>query len=279
VTGAPEDGLDVLRVVRRTFTEPARLAGDATNATRLEAYLTDMLRPYGLAPDPEALGRRAGQSYGELAEWAIANAVGPGEEVDLLVLAFAVPDITPGRATATYLSHVCPGNPLAFAICDQGRAAAFTGLRIIREYARTGGCRRALLIVVEQADLPYPTEPPVTLPAAHAVVALLLGSPAADGSRVAAVESRPDTSIDDARTVVARDLAGSTAILGAPLAGTVTGAVRVADDRQPSTGVWWELAAELDRTGSRRVVLADYDEQLRYLCTAAFDVHDRTATS
>ena len=65
-----------------------------------------------------------------MAEAVIARAVLPGEDVDLLVLAYAIPDITPGRATATYLSHICPGNPLAFAICDQG-----TGRRVHRAAA------------------------------------------------------------------------------------------------------------------------------------------------
>ena len=89
-----------------------------------------------------------------MAEELIRSVVPPDEPVDVLVLAFAVPDARPGRATASYLSHVCPGEPLAFAICDQGSAAAFTGLRLIREYARTGGCARGLLLVVEQAILP-----------------------------------------------------------------------------------------------------------------------------
>lgn len=246
--------VDLLRAVRRTFTGPARLAGDATDARRLEVYLTDMLRPYGLEPDPEALHRNAGQSYGEMAEWAIGQLVAPGEDVDLLVLAFALPDITPGRATATYLSHVCPGTPLAFAICDQGRAAAFTGLRIVREY----GCRRALLIVVEQADLPYPVQPPVPLPTVHSVVALLLGSGDGPSTRpVTSIDIRADVSIDEAREA---------AILGG------------VDTARPYTGVWWELAGALE-SGAPRIVLADYDEQLRYLCTATVELHSVTTTS
>src|SRR2546429_7558137 len=74
-----------------------------------------------------------------MAETVMGMAIAPDDAVDLVVLAYAIPDITPGRATAAYLSHICPGNRLAFAVCDQGVAAAFTGLRLIREYARTGG--------------------------------------------------------------------------------------------------------------------------------------------
>src|SRR2546429_4526707 len=76
-----------------------------------------------------------------MAETVMGMAIAPDDAVDLVVLAYAIPDITPGRATAAYLSHICPGNRLAFAVCDQGVAAAFTGLRLIREYARTGGGR------------------------------------------------------------------------------------------------------------------------------------------
>src|SRR2546429_7296315 len=78
-----------------------------------------------------------------MAETVMGMAIAPDDAVDLVVLAYAIPDITPGRATAAYLSHICPGNRLAFAVCDQGVAAAFTGLRLIREYARTGGWRGA----------------------------------------------------------------------------------------------------------------------------------------
>jgi 4-hydroxymandelate oxidase len=258
----------VHRAVRQTFAEPARLAADATNSARLHVYLTDMLAPYGQRLDRDVSG--VGQSYGEMAESLIAEVVGPGDEVDLLVLAFAVPDLTPGRATATYLSHVCPGNPLAFAICDQGRAAAFTGLRIIREYLDTGGCRRALLVVVEQADLPYRTEPPAVLPAGHTGVALLLGTAVEGPACLVAERTHPDLSVDEARTVVDRDLVAQTLIVGAALAGGAT--ARVADDGRPFTGVWCELADEIGLPGAadRLVVLADYDDQLRYLCTATF---------
>ena len=53
---------------------------------------------------------------------------------------------------------------MAFAVSDQGRAAAFTALRLMRTYARRR-TPRALLIAVEQADLPYDPGVPVALPA------------------------------------------------------------------------------------------------------------------
>src|SRR3954447_11341782 len=153
VPGLPSDeasaGWGLRRAVRHAFPDPAALAADAEHSARLQVYLADLLEPYRTGLDLD-LPERGGQSYGEMAEALIREAVPEGESVDLLVLAYSVPDITPGRATTTYLSHVCPGRPMAFAVSDQGNAAGFTGLRLIREYARRGDGQRALLLVVEQ---------------------------------------------------------------------------------------------------------------------------------
>jgi hypothetical protein len=50
--------------------------------------------------------------------------------------------------------------------------------------------------------------------------------------------------------------------------------VIVAPAGQPCTGTWWELAGGLRAWGAsgRRVLLADYEPMLGYLCVAAFDV-------
>ncbi|MEU7808522.1 2-hydroxy-acid oxidase [Micromonospora chalcea] len=173
-------GLRLLRAARRTFTGPAALLGDPVLRERAAGYLTDLTRPYGLRVPGglfDAPSAALGQSYGEMTAELIPAVVPPDEPVDLLVLAFAVHDMLPGRATAAYLSHVCPGTPMSFALCDQGSAAAFTGLRIAREY----GCRRALLVTVEQAVLPY--DAAVAVPARHRAVAMLYGVTTAGAAR------------------------------------------------------------------------------------------------
>jgi 4-hydroxymandelate oxidase len=265
--------------VRLAFPGPASAASDEAHTARLDVYLTDLLQAHGLALNPGSLAPW-GQSYGEMAEALIELAVPAGEGVDLLVMAYAIPDITPGRATTTYLTHVCPGRPMSFAISDQGTAAGFTGLRLIREYARGGGFRRALLIVVEQAWLAYDPGVPVALPSGHYGVALLFG----DDSPVAAVgpvrvragkaESPAGTEIEelgDARTV----------ILGAVLkaeADALSGRADVvlASPGRPHTGVWWDLAGALEAdSGGHRILLADADPDLDFLCTAAIDVRRR----
>jgi len=286
----------VRRAVRLAFPHPSALVGDPVHTGRLRVYLTDLLRPYGLGLDPGAL-EQGGQSYGEMAEALIRLAVPAGESVDLLVLAYAVPDITPGRATTTYLSHVCPGGPMTFAVSDQGSAGAFTALRLVREYARAGELRRALLLVVEQDSLPYHPGVPVQLPSGSSGVALLFGErlPGERPARIGRVATRQLPTEEglaaELDALHAADggsgggAAPTAALLGAALAARVTapaGTVRrgAADAGRPGTGVWWELAGELADgpagagPAPGRLLLADYDVGLRHLSLAAIELGD-----
>lgn len=185
-----DESWGVRRTVRRSFPDSSALAHDPDHIERLSVYLTDLLHPYGLTLEPGAL-ERGGQSYGEMAEALIAAAVPEGEQIDLLVMAYDIPDITPGRATTTYLSHVCPGTPLSFAVSDQGAGAVLTALRLIREYARTAGLRRSLLLLVEQCVLPYDPGVPVSVPSENAGVALLFGDIRADEPAQSLSQSQP----------------------------------------------------------------------------------------
>ncbi|MGC4888323.1 2-hydroxy-acid oxidase [Micromonospora sp. DT227] len=262
--------LHLIRAARREFTGPAVLLDDPVLRERAGEYLTDLVRPYGLRVDAAARG----QSYGEMAAELIGALVPEDEPVDLLVLAFAVHDALPGRATAAYLSHVCPGTPMSFALCDQGPAAAFTGLRIAGAHAY----RRALLLVVEQSVLPY--DPGVAVPDRHRAVALLLGDgPADDSARVTSLRQHADVGPDDVAALAAAELrargagrADVSVVLGPALAGVRPppgGPVTVVPPGQPSTGVWWALLDRLADDAASRVVVVDYDAELRYLCLVA----------
>ncbi|MDQ2586707.1 hypothetical protein [Saccharothrix yanglingensis] len=259
-------GVRLLRAERGSFTGRAGVLDDDGHRDEVAAYFADMARPFGVETGPEP----AGQSYGEMAK-ALVAAVPADEPVDLLVLAFSVHDMWPGRATATYLSHLCPGAPLSFALCDQGSATPFTGLRVIRAH----GARRALLVVVEQASLPYASAAP--LPAGHRGVALLFGG----GPDAGAEDLRQYTGVEPgavpglASAAVAGLSAGRDArvVLSDALAAVWPGPpehVRVPAG-QPTTGVWWHLAGALDASADV-VVLGDYDHGLRYLSFAAVPV-------
>jgi hypothetical protein len=227
----------------------------------------------------------------------IGDLVPPDQPADALILGFTVPDLAPGRATATYLSHVCPGNPMAFAVCDQGCAAGFTALRLTRDYATDGGWRRVLVAVAEQARLDYDPPAPASVPARHAAFAMMCdtipaaaagaqtggGAPWLHGVRVC-----PGVPADQVSATLGRELAAlpetepsaagreqRTLVLGegvASLAGDGVPGWRSTFTRpgHPTTGVWRELAAWVAAPGGGRFAIADYDSALRYLCLAAF---------
>ncbi len=258
------------RVVVRDFPERAAVAADPGHRAHLRQYLSDLVAPYGIALREEMFAGAHGQSYGEMAQALLGEVVPAGEAVDLLVLAFAVPDIRPGRATATFLSHVCPGRPFAFAICDQGTAAAFTGLRLIRDYA---DLPRAVLLVVEQAALHYPPATPAPVPVGHTGVAVLTGT----GGPMRLREMRQHTGVapQDAWRLVGAT--GPDVLAGPGLAALRAGGGARAG--QPSTGLWAALAEELRRDGTPRSIrLADYDPPLGYLSVSTVDVQSGGGT-
>lgn len=243
-------------------------------------YLSDMVGPYGIALREDLLDDGAGPSYGEMAEALIETLVADAP-VELLILAFGVHDARLGRATATYLSSRCPGEPpLAFALCDQGVLAAFSALRVIGAYADTGACRRALLLVVEQPVVHYQLAEPAPLPDRHAAAALLLEESAAHRVTVRRQVACSPAEVD---AVLAAEVAALSAgrpdvtlIVGAGLAaawrgGSVVDDVRLASAGRPYTGVWAELSRGLPqwRAQDRLVLMADYDATLGFLCSAA----------
>jgi 4-hydroxymandelate oxidase len=226
-------------------------------------------------------------SFGEMAEPLIDALVPAGAApVDLLVLAFAMHDLQPGRATAVHLSQLCPGQPLAFSLCDQGAAAAFSGLRVFQAYAGTGSCRRALLLVVEQSTLHYEPAAPAVIPERHAAVGLLLDA-AGPGAlqpirqHTAVAPERAAGLLADELRQLAPGHAQVSLIQGSGLAALVAreqlpaviDELVTATAGQPGTGVWWELAGGLPRWSQqeRLVVLAEYDPILGYLSICAAD--------
>ncbi|MBV1851191.1 2-hydroxy-acid oxidase [Catellatospora tritici] len=264
---SPPAELCLARTARRTFDDPAWLRPEHQDA--LEAFVEDLVRPYGLAPGGDLAD---GHSYGDMAAELIGHTVRPDEPVDLLVLAFAIPDLRPGRATATYLSHLCPGGPQAFAICDQGNAAAFTGLRVAREYLRTEACARALVLVVEQSMLPHPTPATALVPQRHAAVGLLCER--TGPTRLRDLTQHPNLDAGQAAGALLRatEAAGEgiSVVLGSGLADVADAVTQprlcVAPPGQPLTGAWWALAGQV----GHEVLVADYDPLLGYLSLATF---------
>ncbi|WP_143229260.1 2-hydroxy-acid oxidase [Actinophytocola xanthii] len=275
MTGRPVTGtgLALRRVARRSEDTDSPLAAHPA----LRPYLADLAAARGLALREEVLG--TGQAYAELAATLVEAVTSPEEPVDLLVLAYGVPDVQPGRNTALRLAEHCPGRPLAFAVCDQGPAAAFTALRVAAEFAATGACARAVLVVAEQAALPYPLATPAPMPDRHAAVALLLET----GPAPVDVRSHPALPPEAVGAVLAAEVAelvgerdGVRLVLGpgvdvGPETGVGPDVLRAAAG-QPYTGTWARLA---EGEPGAFLVVADYDPVLGYLCVAGFEKSPR----
>jgi 4-hydroxymandelate oxidase len=226
----------------------------------------------------------------------IGELVPPDQPADALILGFALPDVRPERATAAFLSHVCPGRPVAFAVCDQGCAAGFTALRLARDYAGGGG-HRVLVALAEQARLDYDPPAPVSVPARAAGFAMLCDARPAPGAGhpdgggvplLRAVRVCPGVPAGQVLAVLRHELAAlpdgepgegrRALVLGEGLAPLAEDGVRgwrntlPLPPGQPLTGTWRELAAWTAAPGGNGLAIADYDPGLRYLCLAEFTV-------
>ena len=258
----------------RTFDE---LAGQALNPA-LPGYIADMTAPYGLAVRTDLIEQGVGHSYGEMCLPLLDELVSEERPADLLVLATAIPDVRPGRATATFLSWHCAGAPLSFAVSDQGLLAAFTALHLIDGYARTGGCRRAVLLVAEQPTLFHELPVPTPVPDRAAAVGVVLEPDESGGGL--SIRRHTKLAEHDVAEVLAAEVAGLSGddaepavLLGAGLADVADrsgGDVWVCGSDQPFTGSWLELSRRfLDwREAGKPMLLAEYDPTVGYLFSA-----------
>jgi hypothetical protein len=214
-----------------------------------------------------------------MGERVIDALVGPEHPVDLLIEVFASPDAQPGRAASVHLSSYCPGRPFGFALSEQGTAGAFSALRLVRSYLSGPGFGRALVLVMEQAGLPYvppPGTPVADLARAVGLVWERQADQAAAGlDLLTGQEARigPGEAYEQVLAQLAKTRAAGPEpllLLGTGLAGLAeppgTETLR-ARPGNPYTGLWTLLADTLPRIRAERrtVLLAEYDLLLGYL--------------
>ncbi len=280
------------RVLSRTFD------GAQAYGPELVDFLCDLTRLHGLPQGEDYFGRATRITFTDMAQEIAAELTGDGAEANqiepfgLAVVAHNTPDAEPGWP-ASYLSGALPGEPLAFAVADQGAAAPFTALRIAADYSGTiaagaGERRAALVLIMDQSavvpDLPLPAG---TVPPGRDHAVALVFAPTA---RLAAVSVRQltDVSPADAAAAIEAELhAGqgpATAVLGPGLAvpAALAGA-RVVHARAdlPGTGLWRELAWLLRRADAPggRILLASYERTLGYLDLCTVSVHETAETT
>ncbi|WP_159079458.1 hypothetical protein [Plantactinospora sp. BC1] len=140
----------------------------------VERYLRDLVASRDGTFRPEALRAGAGTSFSTMAH-DLVGGIGPEwPSVDLIVLCHAVPELNPGTSPACSLVDAAPGTPVAFTLCDQGRVAPFSALRVAGAYLDSVPLRRALVLVLDQSTVPWEVDDRADLPSRDLGVALVL---------------------------------------------------------------------------------------------------------
>ncbi|MFJ9695826.1 hypothetical protein [Kitasatospora sp. NPDC101183] len=194
----------------------------------------------------------------------------PDEAPQVAVLAYTTPDFEHTTLTASLLQHRLPGEPLCFAVSDQGVLSPFTALRVAVEYARRSAWTRLLLVVVDQSSQPYPGPASGQYAVRQdSAAALLLAwdggtSPVAGTGQGPAERALPALRADLAQ---ARLFAAGTGLASTPGLAPA-GTRRDAEPGLPCTGVWSALRG----APGGRAVLADHDHELDRLAHCTLDL-------
>lgn len=245
-------------------------------------YLADMVRPHGVPYSERLFVAGNHNSFAYLGERLLAES---GMDPELLLIAHAATDCEPGRSLSGHLSTLCPGEPLVFAISDQGELSPFSALRILHGYVTAGWRRDALLLILDQSTLPYPGARRAADERTDHAIGLSFG-PAAEGTGpvLTGVAQRFDVSpariTDVLADVVAEFPAApgpvtvitSGAVLAmAELPVALTGTVRLSTGGPRCVPPWATLATLVAEPVSGRIALIEYDETLAGLAVAVFD--------
>lgn len=135
-----------------TVLEPRRTAHPGL--PDLSEYNRDLLSSFGQSMNTTAFEDQPMVTHTDLVQQLLAgDPLGPVTP-DLVMVAYALPDVHPFTTTATQLNWLLGNRAASFAVSEQGLAAPFSALRIAAAYCRLGRCDKAVLAVVEQTVLP-----------------------------------------------------------------------------------------------------------------------------
>lgn len=143
-----------LRLGRPVVREFARARRYAPTADELR-FVTDLLDGFGMRPDLDLCARGGGNSFARMSSELLAGLERPLPPLDHAVLAYHLPDMEFAEIAGCRIAEICPGDPTAFSVSEQGPGAAFTALRILDCVCLAGEPAAAAVFVFDHATIPY----------------------------------------------------------------------------------------------------------------------------
>jgi hypothetical protein len=236
-------------------------------------HLSDLTGCYGVTYRGDVAERSTGNTFTTMAAELVEAVVTPDTPIELVIVAHATPDLDCRYAATTSLTHALPASSLVFAVSDCGLSTPYTALRLAGNYVRRLDYGGALVLLMDQATLPYDTAL-----AGDAAVAILLRRQCPTGlalRQLAGVRpaDMPAALVHALRAVAGAD-EGVAVIAGAGIdpdrdLPARAEAIWCAPTGYPCTATWEGLARHLGAGAGARVVLIDYDRQAGDLSVCA----------
>jgi hypothetical protein len=237
--------LGLTKIVHRTFPDGATRVDDDA----VVRHLSDLCAGYDVPYRRDIASRVVGNTFTAMARSIVSSM--PTDPIDLVVVAHDTPDLDHRLAATTYLSEALPASSLQFTVSEGGSCTPYTALRLAGGYASRHGYQRVLVLLMDQATLPYDTG--VSL-SGDAAVGLLLSRPCPTDLAL-----RQVSGVSDLPTVLADVLPSSAAVIAGPGINP--------RDLPPDTEVVWQALSGAPCTATwaglahvgRPVVLVDYE--------------------
>ncbi|MEU0242473.1 hypothetical protein ABZ234_32755 [Nocardiopsis sp. NPDC006198] len=270
---------------RSTSTASVPAVAAAQHQAAIDEYLGDMASSYGSAYRSTPATAPSRTVYNRLAHGLLAEARAQGERIDRIVLAHSLPDSQPGYSVCASLVHASDGPTTAFSVSDQRAATPFTALRIAAEYLHGDPDGRALVLALDQGELPWEVPGGTPVPDHEVGIGLLLGEGAPSGDmlhwRATGLDAADAArAVADVHTDVRRAFSGPvTFVLGGGVPPVHVHDPDTEIRRGPvglvCTSVWTGLHDLRLTSPGRAVVVVEYDPPLGYFCAAATNLEDR----
>lgn len=259
----PASTSGLLRLARPAVRTFAKTPLPAPTAYELR-LVTDFLDGFGMRLDLDLHARGGGNSFAQMGQELLDGLEHPLAPLDHAVLAYHLPDPEFAEIAGCRLAELCPGDPDAFSVSEQGPGAAFTALRILDCMCLTGEPAAAAVFVFDHATVFY--RDPETHDGSIGDCAVLLRTEPADapdGATVDFLDESTTADPDDALEALALRAPGTAIVAGRALADRLRPDVRErlgvveGPAHRFCTSAWSALA---DRWPlDRYTVVADYD--------------------